>query len=121
MTPIRSHHLSAVLPVSSELAGRSSAELAALLREAAGRATLTPVAEAGADFEPGGASAVVLLKESHVAAHLWPERQRMTVDIHVCDFSGDNLARALGLARDLGAAAGCEPGDLRWRRSTVEG
>ncbi len=43
---------------------------------------------------PGGVTGVVLLAESHVAVHTWPEMNAVTLDVYVCNFGGDNSARA---------------------------
>jgi S-adenosylmethionine decarboxylase len=39
--------------------------------------------------EPGGITGVVLLAESHLAVHTWPERGAVTVDAYVCNLSHD--------------------------------
>jgi S-adenosylmethionine decarboxylase len=44
--------------------------------------------------EPQGITGVVLLAESHVAVHTWPERAAVTLDVYVCNFEADNSARA---------------------------
>ena len=43
---------------------------------------------------PQGITGVVLLAESHVAIHTWPERSAVTLDVYVCNFEADNSARA---------------------------
>ena len=69
------------------------------------RAGLTPVAERFHAFGPGqGVTGVVLLAESHVAVHTWPELGGVTLDVYVCNFGADNTARARGLADALVAA-----------------
>lgn len=45
----------------------------------------------------GGVTATVLLAESHVCLHTWPEERAVTVDVYVCNFSGDHSAKARGL------------------------
>lgn len=52
----------------------------------------------------GGVTGVVLLAESHLAVHTWPELAAVTIDVYVCNHSGDNSAAALGLLDDLEAA-----------------
>ena len=44
-----------------------------------------------------GVTAAVLLEESHICLHTWPERLGVTADVYVCNFSGDHSARARGL------------------------
>jgi S-adenosylmethionine decarboxylase len=44
--------------------------------------------------EPQGITGVVLLAESHVAVHTWPERGAVTLDVYVCNFEADNSERA---------------------------
>lgn len=51
----------------------------------------------GAQGVPGGVTATVLLAESHVCLHTWPEQKAVTVDVYVCNFSGDHSAKARGL------------------------
>ncbi len=46
---------------------------------------------------PGGVSATVLLAESHVCLHTWPEQKGVTCDVYVCNFSGDHTAKARAL------------------------
>jgi len=50
---------------------------------------------------PGGVTATVLLAESHVCLHTWPEERSVTVDVYVCNFSGDHSAKAGGLMSTL--------------------
>ncbi|QDQ27183.1 adenosylmethionine decarboxylase [Chitinimonas arctica] len=50
---------------------------------------------------PGGMTGVVLLAESHLAIHTWPERGGVTLDVYVCNFGGDNSARAEALLQSL--------------------
>src|SRR5258706_3771437 len=45
-------------------------------------------------FEGGGFTGTVVLAESHLAIHTWPERQGLTLDVYVCNYSGDNSAKA---------------------------
>ena len=49
----------------------------------------------------GGVTATVLLAESHVCLHTWPEHRAVTVDVYVCNFGGDHSAQARGLMSAL--------------------
>jgi S-adenosylmethionine decarboxylase proenzyme len=69
------------------------------LREAGVRAAreagLTVVGEVFHAFpDPGGVTGVVLLAESHLALHTWPELAAVTIDVYVCNRSGDHSAQA---------------------------
>jgi S-adenosylmethionine decarboxylase proenzyme len=49
----------------------------------------------GADAtQAGGSTGAVVLAESHIAIHTWPERDGATLDVYVCNFTADNTARA---------------------------
>ena len=41
-----------------------------------------------------GVTGTVVLAESHLAIHTWPETGDVTLDVYVCNFSRDNSARA---------------------------
>ncbi|MCE2971739.1 MAG: S-adenosylmethionine decarboxylase, partial [Burkholderiales bacterium] len=73
--------------------------LSRLCREATIDAGLTIVDEKYNVFpdwngQPGGITGAVLLAESHLAIHTWPERRGVTLDVYVCNFTADNSARA---------------------------
>jgi S-adenosylmethionine decarboxylase len=68
-------------------------------------AGLSAVGELFHRFETGGGvTGVVLLAESHLAVHTWPELAAVTIDVYVCNYSGDNSARAQDLMARLEAA-----------------
>ena len=46
---------------------------------------------------PGGVTVAVLLAESHLCLHTWPERGAVTADVYVCNFGADHSARAEAL------------------------
>jgi len=46
------------------------------------------------DGQPGGITGAVLLAESHLALHTWPERRGVTLDVYVCNFTDDNSNKA---------------------------
>ncbi|MEN9630137.1 MAG: hypothetical protein RJA10_3365 [Pseudomonadota bacterium] len=65
---------------------------------------LTAVGELFHRFEQGGGvTGVVLLAESHLAVHTWPELQAVTIDVYVCNHSADNSGRAEALLAELEA------------------
>jgi len=67
---------------------------------------LQPVAQLAHTFNatpdgPGGVTATLLLAESHVCIHTWPERGQVTLDVYVCHFSGNQSQRAHRLMERL--------------------
>ena len=82
--------------------------------QALGRHCLQAVADAGLQtvaqlfhrfpdtaHGPGGVTATVLLAESHLCVHTWPETAAVTLDVYVCNFGGDHSARAHALMAAL--------------------
>jgi S-adenosylmethionine decarboxylase len=43
----------------------------------------------------------VLLAESHLCVHTWPETTSVTLDVYVCNFGGDHSAKAQALMAAL--------------------
>lgn len=54
--------------------------------------------------QPGGVTGTVLLAESHLAIHTWPETGSVTIDVYVCNFSDDNSGKARQLMEGVIAA-----------------
>ena len=71
-----------------------AAPLAALCRRACATAGLAVVAEAFHQFPAAGATGALVLAESHLAIHTWPELGSATFDLYVCNYSQDNRAAA---------------------------
>jgi S-adenosylmethionine decarboxylase len=72
---------------------------------AVARAELQPVGELFHRFPAaGGVTGVVLLAESHLAVHTWPELGAVTLDVYVCNYGADNSERAETLLAALLAA-----------------
>ena len=55
-------------------------------------------------FEGSGFTGAVVLAESHLAIHTWPEFGFVTVDVYVCNLATDNSDKANRLFRALEAA-----------------
>lgn len=68
--------------------------LAALCRRCCAAAGLAVVAEAFHQFAAAGATGALVLAESHLAIHTWPEFESVTLDLYVCNHSQDNRAAA---------------------------
>jgi S-adenosylmethionine decarboxylase proenzyme len=90
------------------------AALSELCREAVRTSGLSGVAELMHRFGPAdgqsGITGVVLLAESHLAVHTWPELGAVTLDVYVCNYGGDNSDKARRLLDVLVTAFA--PGDV---------
>lgn len=64
-------------------------------------AGLTIVGECFHQFEPAGVTGAVILAESHLTIHTWPENGYVTMDVFVCNYSTDNTAKAHKLYEEL--------------------
>lgn len=68
---------------------------------------LKAVGECFHEFPPtqpglrGGVTGMVLLAESHLAVHTWPENGHVTLDVFVCNLGRDNSQRAQALMDQL--------------------
>ena len=60
--------------------------------------------------QDGGATGAVVLAESHLAIHTWPERDGATLDVYVCNYTADNTAKAEAVYKALIKAL--KPGDV---------
>jgi S-adenosylmethionine decarboxylase len=71
-----------------------------------GAAGLQPVGQLFHAFpalagESAGFTATVLLAESRLCVHTWPELSAVTLDVYVCNFGGDHSAKAHALMHAL--------------------
>ncbi|MDH4200347.1 MAG: adenosylmethionine decarboxylase [Spirochaetia bacterium] len=55
---------------------------------------LTQVGKLFYQFPGSGVTGVILLAESHVAIHTWPEKDYLTLDIYVCNVTQNNTTKA---------------------------
>jgi len=68
---------------------------------------LTAVSEVFFEFpsvsgtDTGGVTGTVLLAESHLAIHTWPELSAVTLDVYVCNYSMDNSHKARKLIETM--------------------
>ncbi|MDH5561046.1 MAG: polyamine aminopropyltransferase [Deltaproteobacteria bacterium] len=78
-------------------------KLLEILKIEVARVGLGTVAEAGYSFGEGeGVTATLVLSESHLNIHTWPERDYyLNVDISVCNYSCENFPKALELGQTL--------------------
>ncbi|MFA9273645.1 MAG: polyamine aminopropyltransferase [Candidatus Aquirickettsiella gammari] len=80
--------------------------LSELVRQLTNRAGLSIVGEkfhafTYPDGSAAGVTGTLLLAESHVAIHTWPERQSVTLDVYVCNFENDNSQKARDIVDQL--------------------
>ena len=89
----------------------------ALLRAAADAAGATPVAGHFHPFGPGlGVTGVLLLKESHISIHTWPEHGFAAVDVFMCGAARpDKAVEAISAA--LADLAGLSADDIVNKRA----
>ena len=78
---------------------RNGVALATLCEQLAADAGLSVVARQFHAFGAsprgdGGHTGVLLLAESHLAVHTWPELRAVTLDVFVCNFADDNTHKA---------------------------
>lgn len=82
------------------------------MRQAAELAGATIVGYSGHNFEPEGFSAVILVAESHLSIHTWPEQDYAAIDIFTC---GESIhpEPALAFLRGYLGARDCECQEIR--------
>jgi len=51
--------------------------------------------------QQGGSTGAVVLAESHLAIHTWPERDGATLDVYVCNYTCDNTGKAEAVYKTL--------------------
>lgn len=76
--------------------------MSALLEEAALAADVRVLQTVTHRFTPQGVSVVVVIEESHLSIHTWPEAGYAAVDFYTCGNGDPERAHAV-LARGLGA------------------
>ena len=77
--------------------------LKGILSEAANEAGATVLGNSFHQFSPHGVSGVVIIAESHLFIHTWPECGYAAVDIFTCGDSVEAGKAAQKLVRELGA------------------
>lgn len=81
-----------------------AAALREVLCDAARAAGATIVHVAFNEFQPHGISGVVVIAESHLTIHTWPEFQLAAIDIFTCGATLDALRAAQHLVERLAPA-----------------
>lgn len=52
-------------------------------------------------FDPVGVTGVVLLAESHLSVHTWPDQRFVALDVYVCNHLNDNTAKGAALVERM--------------------
>ena len=73
------------------------------LEDSARDAGATVVISSFYPFSPHGVSGVVVITESHLAIHTWPERGFAAVDVFTCGDTVDSNVIALAIVKAIGA------------------
>ena len=79
------------------------ARIEAILNEAAVRSGATVVNSVFHTFNPHGVSGVVVIAESHIAAHTWPEYGYASLDVYTCGEDVDSMVARDYLVKALNA------------------
>lgn len=53
------------------------------------------------EFEPYGITFVLLLAESHLSVHTWPENGNIAFDLYVCNHIENNSEKAMNIYSEL--------------------
>lgn len=80
------------------------ARIEAILNEAAVRSGATVVNSVFHTFNPHGVSGVVVIAESHIAAHTWPEYGYASLDVYTCGEDVDSMIARNYIAESFHAA-----------------
>ncbi len=74
-----------------------------MMEKAALEANATPITKAFHRFQPQGVSGVVVIQESHLSIHTWPETGYAAMDFYTCGDHTDPWAACEYAAKQLGA------------------
>lgn len=73
-------------------------KLSSQLKEIVRKSGLEEVGYSSKSFEGGGVTACILLSESHLNIHTWPEKDdSLVLDIFTCDYENDNKNKVMNL------------------------
>ncbi|MEM4161098.1 MAG: adenosylmethionine decarboxylase [Thermoplasmata archaeon] len=81
--PVGKHIIADLYGVSPELIAREET-VVRLMEEVMEETGLHRVSSISKQFNPHGVTAIVLVSESHVAIHTWPEYELVNLDIFTC-------------------------------------
>ena len=52
-------------------------------------------------FENGSFTIAYCLKESHICVHTWPEINKLTMDVYLCNYSTDNTNKVREISEEI--------------------
>jgi S-adenosylmethionine decarboxylase len=78
---------------------KSSVYIERLLTNAALAAGFDVLATAGHQFQPQGVSGALVLGESHICWHTWPEKAAMSLDVYSCTPTAANEVKILNFIK----------------------
>mgnify|MGYP005637764121 CR=1 FL=1 len=82
-TPLGKHIIAEVYFTDSEILNDDK-KLVKIMEEASVEGGMTIITSSSHKFTPQGATAIVMLSESHVSIHTWPEFNYAAIDIYTC-------------------------------------
>ncbi|VXC02575.1 Adenosylmethionine decarboxylase [Flavobacterium sp. 9AF] len=62
---------------------------------------LEKVGESHFIFENKSFTTAICLKESHICIHTWPEINRVTMDVYLCNYSGNNNQKVHDISKEI--------------------
>ncbi len=83
--PLGIHYILEFVECQSHTLLQNVAGIDSLMVEAANRGNATVVSHHFHQFDPWGVSGVVILEESHLTIHTWPEKNYAAIDVFFCD------------------------------------
>jgi S-adenosylmethionine decarboxylase proenzyme len=81
-------------------------QLKVCMAEVAEKNAFTVVGESFVQFQPFGATGVLVLAESHFSAHSYPEREQVFIDVFCCSETFDPDGCMRSIERAFGARHG---------------
>lgn len=78
--------------------------IVAMLTKAAKLCQATILNTASYKFDPQGVTAILMLAESHISVHSWPEEGKAAVDVYTCS-NVDPIVGCLYIVEKIGATS----------------
>lgn len=82
-TPLGKHIIAEVYFTSPEILNNEK-KLVEIMETASRKGGMTVISSSSHKFNPHGVTAMVMLSESHVSIHTWPEFNYAAIDIYTC-------------------------------------